>query len=91
MNKVQIAVADEHWQEFRKGLKGLSTEEKLSALHTYFDEGIEDADDGGGTSYDDLCLQVDNYIKALCRGGQLYPGESLEHVIQCDWMPSIKS
>lgn len=38
----------------------------------------------------DVCVRLDNYIKALCRGGQLYPGESLETVLNQDWKPRIK-
>jgi hypothetical protein len=92
--RIAKAVNDEAWQEFRISLKGLSTRDKLAKLHTYFEsvahqEAMEPhfpPDDGC-----DVCVRIDNYIKALCRAGQLYRGESLESMIRCGWNPDIKS
>lgn len=88
--RVAEAVADEDWQEFRQAMKGLSTERKLQMLRHYYDEGYYHFERGGGCNAPDCSLyvdrqewsyyqiRIDNYIKALCRGGQLYAGESLE-------------
>ena len=96
-SRVKTAVADPKWQEFRKGLKGLSTQDKLTDLRQYFERTRKQwlgNYTGSRTSdyskYLDASVQVDNYIKSLCRGGQLHPGESLQTIIQKDWAPKIK-
>jgi len=64
INKEEIdkAIDDKKWQEFRKSLKGLSTEEKLDKLQEWLNshKGSRKAE-----------VQVINYINALKRGGQL--------------------
>jgi len=54
-------VRDSNWQSFRKSLKGLPTSEKLQRLdvwrNTYKGRPAK--------------VQIDNYINALKRGGQL--------------------
>ena len=60
--KIARCVADQRWQKFRKELKGLSTEEKLTKL-----KGWQNRRGGGACTK----TQVDNYINALKRGGQL--------------------
>jgi hypothetical protein len=82
--RIAEAVDNEIWQEFRKSLKGLSTQDKLRKLEHYLDT------EHRVLEYDRL-IQVDNYTKALCRGGQLFPGESLQTVIAANWQPRIKS
>jgi len=82
---VKKAVADPKWQEFRKSLKGISTYDKLRLLSEYYLDNINIYRHAGVEPCGlecDVCLQVDNYIKALCRGGQLYPGESLWTVFE---------
>jgi hypothetical protein len=83
--KVKKAVADPHWQQFRKSLKGLSTYDKLQRLGYYYCDNL-DLDKHAGIEpcglECDVCVRVDNYIKALCRGGQLYPGETLWTIFQ---------
>lgn len=60
--EIQRAVRDPQWQEFRKSLKGLSTEEKLNKLRSWLlrHPGSKKAQ-----------IQVQNYKNALKRGGQL--------------------
>lgn len=67
--RVLQAVKDPDWQQFRASLKGLDTRDKLIHLYAYW--LLSDKSD-------EAKLRVDNYIKALCRGGQLYPGESFD-------------
>lgn len=74
--RIAKAVDDEEWQEIRLSMKGIPTESKLKMLEWYYGYGdhqyiTKDCDDC------DVCIRIDNYIKALCRGGQLNPGESL--------------
>jgi hypothetical protein len=77
---IQEAVSDEYWQNFRRQLKGKPTREKLEALAGYW--LLKDHTDCINHSHFGLtnvnkcfvCIRVDNYIKALCRGGQLSPG-----------------
>jgi hypothetical protein len=62
--RIAQAVDDEDWQRFRVSLKGLKTPAKLVALHAYYINGINQP---GYT--DDIFIRVDNYLKALARGG----------------------
>jgi len=76
--QIKSAVSDDEWQEFRKSLKGLSTYKKLDALQSYFDNfnvGHKKHKFGYRVNTDscDVCIRVDNYLKALMRGGQLVP------------------
>jgi hypothetical protein len=59
--EVQEAVADPEWQQFRLSLKGETTKYKLAALRLYFVENAGEA----------VRIRVDNYLKALARGGQI--------------------
>lgn len=84
IERVHQAVDNEEWQRFRRSLKGTSTEEKLTRLCVYY---LDNAPHIYPTDIEpcgdcDVCIRVDNYIKALCRGGQLYPGESLNTMIE---------
>lgn len=76
--EIRRAVDNQEWQIFRISLKGKPTARKLELLRQYFEEKVNGDVLDGTDSYDDVCVRVDNYIKALCRGGQLYAGESLE-------------
>ena len=88
---VAVAVDDPEWQRFRLSLKGLPTQEKLQALQVYYEEySYAETNSVDWSILVDRRVQVDNYIKALCRGGQLYPGESLQSMIDQDWKPDIK-
>jgi hypothetical protein len=98
-NRIQEAVDDEAWQLFRKSLKGMSTEQKLEALKRYWLANALDHSRAGAkkrlgkpvNEWNDIEIRLDNYIKALCRGGQLYPGESLVSIISVGWKPRIKN
>jgi hypothetical protein len=61
--QIASAVDDQGWQEFRISLKGLTTREKLRKLKSYLASGP------GGR--DTRKVRVDNYLKALARGGQV--------------------
>lgn len=83
--RIAQAVDDEEWQEYRVSMKGKSTDEKLHILQKYWlTEPHKSNPSDPSRMHDDInldcdvCIRVDNYIKALCRGGQLYSGESLE-------------
>lgn len=67
MPEILEATKSEHWQKFRKSLKGLSTRQKLLLLEEYqmCQEGMSDED------VELRLIRVDNYINALKRGGQL--------------------
>lgn len=94
--RIAQAVDDNEWQRFRLSLKGLTTRQKLDALHDYYTPPRRHPTscrdhDGVDLESCNYCIRVDNYIKALCRGGQLFRGESLESMIRCSWNPDIKS
>ncbi len=62
------------WQEFRLSLKGIPTTEKLVKLQEWYqfhrDAGNLDTTVVACTRADAM-MQVDNYLNALLRGGQL--------------------
>lgn len=94
--RIANAVNNEEWQQFRLSLKGEPTRKKLQMLRAYWEE-YSALTVSSGASHDNCgerawrAVRVDNYIKALCRGGQLFRGESLQSMIRCDWDPDIKS
>lgn len=93
--RIALAVKDEGWQQFRLSLKGQPTVCKLSMLRTYYRVGwhLQGPIEGqcrDGLPDCDICVRVDNYIKALCRGGQLFAGESLQSMLDQEWRPRIK-
>lgn len=74
--RIAEAVDDEEWQKFRLSLKGISTQAKLGLLQTYWSLHCMNDD------YDDLWIRVDNYLKALARGGQIEPVRGGEYVAE---------
>jgi hypothetical protein len=71
-SRIAEAVHDPDWQEFRKSLKGKSTKDKLAELVEYWNE----SEHTSNTLYPDtvtciICIRIDNYLKALSRGGQI--------------------
>lgn len=87
--RIAQAVDDQEWQEIRLSMKGIPTESKLKMLEWYYGYGdhqyiTKECDDC------DVCIRIDNYIKALCRGGQLNGGESLQTVLAAGWKPIIR-
>jgi len=69
--RIAKAVDDEEWQKFRVSLKGQSTTTKLRRLKRYYEDGIGEAD---------VEIRVDNYLKALARGGQIHVVELGDYV-----------
>ena len=65
MDEVHHYIKDDNWQRFRLSLKGISTMGKLAKLRMYR------AGHGGNEIGRKYRVQIDNYINALKRGGQL--------------------
>lgn len=63
----EFCVKDAAWQEFRLSLKGISTEAKLRKLNQYRANRLY-ATGELARRYE---VQIDNYLNALKRGGQL--------------------
>jgi len=80
--RIAQAVDDEEWQKFRVSMKGKSTRQKLDMLEQYYMDGMSRCFDA---STDDIRIRVDNYVKALCRGGLLYPGCDLTVMLESNW------
>jgi hypothetical protein len=83
--RIAEAVDNEHWQKFRVGLKGKSTHHKLELLELYWDSEMERISAAdlppivADLQREDVRIRIDNYIKALCRGGQLEAGMTFDH------------
>lgn len=93
--RIAEAVDDEGWQQYRVSMKGKPTAEKLLALREYWLDELDKAqyilDEARKMKrIEDIQIRIDNYIKALSRGGQLYPGESLASAVHYDWKLRIK-
>lgn len=79
--RIAQAVDNREWQQFRVSIKGMQTKHKLEQLVTYYYEakitvkGLALLDQIDQTKFDtmmkDIEIRVDNYLKALARGGQL--------------------
>jgi hypothetical protein len=84
-DRIKAAVDNDEWQRFRLSLKGLPTHEKLTELYAYYSRTAHthasiDLPGGSATHGRDTCvgcIRVDNYLKALCRGGQIKRGSHL--------------
>lgn len=91
--RIKYAVSDEDWQSLRKSLKGLPTETKLDKLKRYYNDVKHEQGAHFGqkeATECPACIRIDNYIKALCRGGQLKPGENINTVRLQDWRPVVR-
>jgi len=94
--RIAQAVDNEEWQKVRLSMKGTTTQFKMLTLRAYWNTQlhghvVRDSDEHNIFQYDcDVCIRVDNYIKALCRGGQLSAGEDLYTVLNAAWRPQIK-
>jgi len=68
-----FCVLDANWQEFRVSLKGLSTYTKLANLEHWRMKHAEQSSTQSGIEKlpRRVEVQIDNYINALKRGGQL--------------------
>lgn len=80
--RIARAVDDEEWQKFRLSLKGTTTKYKIAQLEQYWQTNHEWNVPGVHNGNDcDVCIRVDNYVKALCRGGQLVAGMTLDNLV----------
>jgi hypothetical protein len=70
MEQIHAAIADPEWQKLRLSLKGQSTRDKLTKLEEWL-SSITEVDIR--TSDLDRFIQVQNYLNALARGGQIEP------------------
>lgn len=61
-SKIQKAIKSKSWQDYRKSLKGLSTNTKLVKLNEWISKNNYSANS---------LIQVENYKNALRRGGLL--------------------
>lgn len=61
---LDYCVNDSQWQEFRLSMKGVSTEKKLQMLHEWWHKN-------NAMESRRARVQIDNYLNALKRGGQL--------------------
>jgi hypothetical protein len=67
---MEYCVNDDDWQEFRLSLKGIRTEQKLERLWWWV-LNMTGVDREGNSTIRRVEVQVDNYLNALLRGGQL--------------------
>jgi hypothetical protein len=92
--RIAAAVDDEEWQQFRLSLKGMDTQSKINNLREYYLDRIVMLggrdDEESRKICSDVCTRVDNYLKALARGGQLEKGVSLEQALAWDWNFKIR-
>jgi len=88
--RIAEAVDDEQWQKFRVAMKGISTADKMCELQAYHDLTPHTDNKMSHEKHDrsdcDVCIRVDNYIKALCRGGQLKKGSDLNSFLDHNGM-----
>jgi hypothetical protein len=77
--RIAQAVDNEEWQKFRLSMKGVATRHKLDMLVDYYDDNVVYNDSVTQQEIEDVKIRIDNYIKALCRGGQLEPGMTFAH------------
>jgi hypothetical protein len=87
LERVLEAVKDEEWQRFRRTLKSTPTEDKLNNLREWWKDRhpkevllFPDLHVAEWTSCT-TCVQVDNYLKALARGGQLEHGVNVREAV----------
>ncbi len=75
------AIKDEEWQQIRLNLKGSTTEMKLKVLKLYYDDYKDSRK---------VKIIIDNYLKALARGGQLHPGVDIQQAIEKDFKLEVR-
>src|SRR4051794_25209628 len=100
MDDVLTAIRDPEWQKFRRSLKGMDTASKLNNLKDYYLDNSRywshEYHDGRVTREElehklgKVSVQVDNYLKALARGGQLHAGASLDQALAWNWNLRIR-
>lgn len=85
MQQIWDAVADDHWQSVRISMKGVSTQRKLEICEEYYSYHA-----GTQTEKREVDIRIDNYLKAICRGGQLYAGSGLDKALELNWNLPIR-
>lgn len=70
-SQIHEAVSNPDWQRVRVTLKGRPTELKLTRLASYLEDGHY---------AEERLVQVQNYLNALARGGQIEPTNKAQPV-----------
>lgn len=75
-------VQDADWQKVRLSMKGVPTHKKLEILHGWFEAKWKiGSDQATAAANERVQCQVDNYLGALRRGGQLDPNNMIRKYI----------
>jgi hypothetical protein len=91
MERVLEAVRDPEWQKFRKSLKGMDTASKLNNLRDWYNDRPHTHEPSGTERHTcKPCVQLDNYLKALARGGQIHAGINIVAAVGWDWNLRIR-
>lgn len=69
--QITQAISDPTWWHFRHTLKGNTTEEKVAALSSWLTNDSQSSSEA--ERYWRHCVQVQNYLNALSRGGLIKP------------------
>ena len=85
MQQIWDAVDNDHWQEVRRSMKDMPTAEKLLTCQWYYDKFHKEQSDKR-----EVDIRIDNYLKALCRGGQLFAGSGLDKALELKWKLPIR-
>lgn len=85
MRQIWDAVDDDTWQKTRISMKGRTTKEKLEICKEYYEKYNAEQTDS-----QEVDIRIDNYLKALCRGGQLFAGSGLEKALERNWRLDIR-
>jgi len=85
MNQIWKAVDDPMWQITRISMKGTSTQNKLWICQHYYETYAPRQSEER-----EVDIRIDNYLKALCRGGQLFAGSGLDKALETNWKLGIK-
>ena len=85
MPQIWKAVDDPMWQTTRISMKGISTQNKLYICEEYYRQHAPKQSEER-----EVDIRIDNYLKALCRGGQLFAGSGLDKALESNWNLEIR-
>lgn len=68
--RVEWSIKMFDWQQYRKKLRGLTTDQKLQKLHDWL---VNDPEIAWISTESMRCEQVQNYLNALSRAGRIRP------------------
>jgi hypothetical protein len=91
--RIAQAVDNEEWQQVRLSMKGISTFDKIQVLEEYWMRHGSTQQVMGNIEpdfNDDVVIRIDNYIKALCRGGQLQSGCTIHMLVDQEIVQYIR-